>query len=278
MSQMASAVKGQLIAKGRTAEVYAWQDNQVLKLFYDWCPADWIQREVEIGRRLSTTSLPTPKLLDGVSLDGRQGIIYQRVEGRSMLRLLSTKPWLLSRLARQFAELHSDIHTHSGASFVPLRSSLEASITQTDSLSTQIKREVLNLLGHFPDGTALCHFDFHPDQVMITPRGPMILDWMTACQGDPVADVARTSVLVTFGQAPYMNRFMRNLINLVRGAFYRSYLSRYLELHPQVTQGEVEAWMIPVAAARLKEDIPGEQQPILEFIRRSLQEQKAEVS
>jgi aminoglycoside phosphotransferase (APT) family kinase protein len=278
MGQMASAVKGQLIAKGRTAEVYAWQDNQVLKLFYDWCPADWIRREVKIGRRLSTTSLPTPKLLDSVSVDGRQGIIYERVEGRSMLRLLTTKPWLVTRLARQFAELHSAIHTHSGDSFVPLRPWLEASITQTESLPPQIKREVLNLLGHFPDGAALCHLDFHPDQVMITPRGLMILDWMTACQGDPLADVARTSVLLTFGQAPYMNRLIRNLIDLLRGAFYRSYLSRYLALHPQVTRAEVEAWMIPVAAARLREDIPGEQQPILEFIRRSLQEKKAEVA
>jgi aminoglycoside phosphotransferase (APT) family kinase protein len=113
---------------------------------------------------------------------------------------------------------------------------------------------------------------------MITPRGLMILDWMTACQGDPLADVARTSVLLTFGQAPYMNRLIRNLIDLLRGAFYRSYLSRYLALHPQVTWAEVEAWMIPVAAARLREDIPGEQQPILEFIRRSLQEKKAEVA
>jgi hypothetical protein len=102
--------KGQLITKGRTAQVYAWQDNQVLKLFYDGCPADWVRREVEIGRLLSTTALPTPKLLESVTLDCRQGILYERVEGPSMLRLIVAKPWFLTRLARQFTELHSAIH------------------------------------------------------------------------------------------------------------------------------------------------------------------------
>ena len=32
---MTSGVRGPLIAKGRTAEVYAWQGNKVLKLFFD---------------------------------------------------------------------------------------------------------------------------------------------------------------------------------------------------------------------------------------------------
>lgn len=134
----------------------------------------------------------------------------------------------------------------------PVRSSLVATLTQTESLPTQIKGDVLNLLNRLPDGAALCHFDFHPDQVMLTPRGRMILDWMSALQGDPLADVARTLVLVTFGQAPHINHLMRNLINIFRGALGRSYLGHYLELHPQVTKSQVEAWMIPVAADRLR--------------------------
>ena len=272
---MTSTVKGRLIAKGRTADVYAWQDNQVLKLFHEWVPEDWIRREVEIARALSTASLPTPRLVDGISLDSRRGIIFERVAGPSMLQLLTTQPWRLVSLARQFAELHSMIHAQSGTGFVSVRSSLVATLTRTESLPTQIKADVMNLLSRLPDGTTLCHFDFHPDQVMLTPRGPMILDWMSALQGDPLADVARTLILIIFGQPPHTSRLMRNLINLFRGALSRSYFGHYLELHPQVSKGQVEAWMIPVAAARLTENIPGERQTLLEFITRSLREPKA---
>ncbi len=42
---MTSIALGKPIALGRTAEVYAWQDNQVLKLYFDWCPPDWIEYE-----------------------------------------------------------------------------------------------------------------------------------------------------------------------------------------------------------------------------------------
>jgi hypothetical protein len=36
-NDMSTNSPGPLLALGRTAEVYAWQDNQVLKLFYAWC-------------------------------------------------------------------------------------------------------------------------------------------------------------------------------------------------------------------------------------------------
>jgi Ser/Thr protein kinase RdoA (MazF antagonist) len=164
------------------------------------------------------------------------------------------------------------IHAQSGAGFASVRSSLEATITHTESLPTQLKGDVLNLLSRLPDGTALCHFDFHPDQVLFTPRGPVILDWMSALQGDPMADVARTLVIINFGQAAHLSRFIQNLINIFRGSLGRLYLGHYLALQPQLTRGQVEAWMIPVAAARLAENIPGERQAILAFITRSLQE------
>jgi hypothetical protein len=76
---------GPLIAQGRTAEVYAWPDNQVLKLFYPWCPPDWVQHEVDIGQVISQFHLPAPKLIGQLTMDGRQGILYERLAGPAML-------------------------------------------------------------------------------------------------------------------------------------------------------------------------------------------------
>jgi hypothetical protein len=52
--------------------------------------------------------------------------------------------------------------------------------------------------------------------------------------------------------------------------FYSAYLNRYLELHPGVTRDEITSWMIPVAAGRLKEDIPGEKEQLLKLIQSQL--------
>ena len=189
----------ELIGRGRTADVYAWSDNQVLKLFFDWCPPEWIQREVHVGQMLLSTSLPTPRIMDTVSIDGRQGIIFERVEGPSMLNLLASKPWVLLRMARRFADLQSSIHKLEGSDLFPVLDQLEVSISSSEALPVSIRERALSTLADLPVGEALCHFDFHPDQVVITNQGPKVLDWMTACQGHPLADVARTYVLVRFG-------------------------------------------------------------------------------
>jgi hypothetical protein len=267
---MTTRSPGPLLAKGRTAEVYAWNENQVIKLFYEWCLPQWVQHEVYISRIVSKKALPTPRLIDVLEIRRRQGIVYERVEGPSMLNLSSTKPWLLFRMARQLAELHTKIHKQNGDGLPPLRPSLRASIQEVETLPPELKTGVLRLLDELPDGSALCHLDFHPDQVLITPKGPVIIDWMTAQQGNPVADVARTSIMLKFGHVPYAGRVMRAVTNLWRELFLRRYLVSYLEMNSGVTQDEIKTWMIPVAAARLKEQIPGEQQKLLHFIQSSL--------
>ena len=261
---------GPIIALGRTAEVYAWQPGQILKLFYAWCSPQIAQQEIDVGRIISATALPTPKLIGAVEIDGRQGIIYERVEGPSMLKQLTAKPWLVFRLARQLAGLHTAIHRLKGDGLPLMRPPLTAAVERVEGLPPGLKARVLRLLETLPDGDALCHCDFHPDQVLITTAGPVIIDWLTALQGHPVADVARTCILLEVGQVPYGGWATHALINLWRGLFYRTYLARYLAQYPGVTRRDIRAWMVPVAAARLEEHIEGEQQPLLRIIQSHL--------
>ncbi|MCW5849715.1 MAG: phosphotransferase [Anaerolineae bacterium] len=261
--------KGRLIAQGRTAEIYAWGEGSVVKLFFDWCPDSLVQHEVEMGRVLSTTALPTPKLLGSVEVEGRRGLLYERVDGPSMVRAMTTQPWRLAQLAAQFAELHAAVHRQKGEGFPPLRAQLTWTIEHTD-LPPELKAHALATLDRLADGDTLCHLDFHPDQVILTPAGPVVLDWMTAGQGNPLADVARTVILLRVGQLPYGGWLQRAFINAARRLFLRTYLRRYRQLHPGLTQAAIDAWIIPLAAARVKEDNPGERDQLLAFLQRSL--------
>jgi hypothetical protein len=261
--------KRMVIARGRTAEVLWWQDQQVLKLFYDWVPAESIERESLAARLVSSTNLPTPKLLGEVKVDGRCGLIYERVVGKSLLTLLGTRPWLCVRYARQFAELQTAIHRLSGTGLPPLKAGLENTIRGIEGLPPGWLGCALDRLNRLPDGDTLCHFDFHPDQVMMTTAGQVVLDWMTAYAGLPAADVARTTVLVCYGPVLDANWLMKQLVNLLRGLFFRIYLRRYLELNPAVTTSAIDAWLPLVALARLAEDIPGEKEKLETVLRKA---------
>ena len=42
----------------------------------------------------------------------------------------------------------------------------------------------------------LCHGDLHPSNVILTVDGPMVVDWFDTGRGDPIADIARSTLLM----------------------------------------------------------------------------------
>ena len=258
---------GLLVARGRTAEIYAWGEGHVLKLFYDWCPPGWAKHEADVARVAYRTGVPTPGLIDVVEIDGRQGLVYERVDGPNMLELFMARLWRLSRCARALAELHVMMHKKSGAGLAPLRANLVRGIEEAKEVATDLKQDALRRLDSLPDGTALCHFDLHPQQVLSSTRGWVIIDWITGVQGHPAADIARTLILLNIGQVPGAGWFKRMLTSVVRGYFSRTYLRRYIKLNPDVTLEQVNAWLVPIATARLREEIAGERDALLRLLR-----------
>jgi aminoglycoside phosphotransferase (APT) family kinase protein len=261
--------KGELIGCGRTADVFAWGNGQVLKLYQDWMPRAPIEREFAITRTAHQAGLPVPAVEEVVQIDGRTGIVLERIEGISMLKALELRPWKLAPIARQLAELHARMHTCElpGDTYTQ-RQQIERGIGFSNALSEEDKRATLALLADLPNGNAVCHGDYHPDNVILTAKGPVIIDWMTGTRGHPTGDVARTALLFkTGGMPPGIPFHMRVLINSVRSLLFSTYLNRYLELHP-ASHAQIDAWMLPLLAARLfeVEEYPLEKQLILKRI------------
>lgn len=244
---------GSPIALGRTAEIYAWQDNQVLKLFYDWFPLASIEYEAQIARSISATGLPVPAVGDIIQINQRNGLLYERLNGESMFAALIHRLWNVLRYGRHLAELQADMHARSFQTELPFqRQKIANKIHQASMLPPQLQAKSLSALEELPEGNRLCHGDFHPGNILITPKGYRIIDWIDASCGNPLADVARTSILA-LGAAE---------TSQVKGAlpkawirlFHHAYISRYFQIYPG-GRDEYLRWLPVVAAARLSEDI-----------------------
>jgi len=256
--------KGAMIARGRTAEIFSWQNDQVLKLFLDWCPTHYAEYEARITQAIHEAGLPVPKIEGTIEIDGRLGVIFQRVEGSSMLKDMLSKPWKLVPSARQLADLHMAIHSCEVSGLPSQRQQLENAIRGVPTLPANTKQAVLDALAELPDGSLVCHGDYHPDNIIMSSSGPIIIDWLTATQGNALADVARTWLLLGLGE-PLPGTPMGWLIKLVRRSFLSIYLKRYLQLRPASRQ-QIVAWQLPIMAARLAENIPEEEQRLLALI------------
>jgi Ser/Thr protein kinase RdoA (MazF antagonist) len=249
------------IAVGFTAEIYPWHDGQVLKLFKAGKSRRTVEYEANLTRLVHATGLPVPAVGEIIEIDGRCGLELERVEGTSMVQAITHEPWRFAYYAHMLAELQADMHRHHMAGPPSQRERLAEKITRATLLPEEVRQAALRKLETLPEEDKLCHGDFHPDNILLTAHGPVIIDWIDATRGSPLLDVARSTLL--FGGGPLPPGVPRAwLIQILQKRLYNLYLTRYLQLNP-VGRQELAEWLPVVAAGRLDENIHFDEQRLL---------------
>jgi serine/threonine protein kinase len=265
----------QKIGAGRTATIFRCGQKHVLKLYKPTFPRKAIDDEFQIGLTLNHLGLDIPKTYEIVDLNGNKGIVLDYISGSSMLENLASKPWLVFSYSKHMARLHFKMHTtpivkNQSISF--LKESLADKIARVSLLSLEEKNAILSHLSALKDGSSICHGDFHPDNIIISSDGLVTVDWITATIGNPMADVARTWLLLTRGTLPENKTALEIfLAKNLRDLFCRGYIREYQKLS-NFASAEFEKWKLPVAAARLIENVSDlENQSLLSLIRLEIQ-------
>ncbi|MCM3627853.1 hypothetical protein M3194_10805 [Paenibacillus glycanilyticus] len=93
---------------------------------------------------------------------------------------------------------------------------------------------------------------------------------MDANTGDPLCDVARTSMMFL---SPFVSMPPLSISPLIGKQLNDAYLTEYSRLTGATAAG-IDRWRLPVAAARLRERIPGEQEWLLAYIDSQLEARK----
>jgi tRNA A-37 threonylcarbamoyl transferase component Bud32 len=263
--------EGQPIAVGRTAEIFEWDKGKVLKLFYDWYPLSAVEREAKIARIIYENGLPVPEFGDVLVFGDRLGMIFERIEGFTMDHHIHMNPLSSFKLVSQMVELQHQIH-HCSASDLPFFSSfLSRGIRRTNALSSKVKSCLLGQLDRLSaEEDCLCHADYHPQNIILSNRGPVIVDWANAVSGDRLADVARTHYLLAEALAPGQKHIpaTQKLFRKLLAAFY---VHKYFRSY-QGNKNDFGIWKTIIAAARLSENIPEERDSLLNTIRSGIEE------
>ncbi|HEX9091661.1 MAG TPA: phosphotransferase [Anaerolineales bacterium] len=249
------------IALGFTAQIYAWKDGQVLKLFNQGISRGNVETEAELTRIAGVAGLPVPAVGDIVEVEGRYGLEYERIDGISILEALAKQPWMFAMFAHQLAGLQADMHKVQVPEMPSQHKRLQAKINRARLLSQNLRQAALKALDQLPHDDKLCHGDFHPGNILLAGRGPVIIDWLDASKGHPLMDIASSTLL--FGGGPISPGTPgAPMIRLLRQWFYRSYLRRYGEFCP-FDRKQLSKWIPVAAAARLDENITRDENRLL---------------
>ena len=260
-----------LLGRGRTAELYVWKEDSVLKLFVPGFPSPLIDQEVEGTKAGNVAGIPSPQLKNDIVVDGRRGLVLERLAGRNMLSLLGREPMRVAHYAGIFAELQARMHDCHAPGLTSRREDLARRIARAGVVA-RVKGDALATLELLPDGDSLCHCDFHPDNVLMTPQGPFVIDWSSAARGTPASDAAQTALLLRIADAPPRSFRIAWVERETKNRFYKVWLKRYRELQPDAADA-MWSWLLPVAVARLADDIP-EERPRLTALIEELQQKR----
>lgn len=244
------------IAVGRTADVYALDDDRVLKLLKQGFASAMAQTEADKTRTAHMAGASTPAVFDVVEADGRHGIVFERVEGDLLLDDIVLDAMRFREWAKVFADAHVGVLSRSTSELPDIREVLRHKIESGD-LPIAKEQAALAVLAVAPDGDSVLHGDFHPGNIIFTTGEPVTIDWVNAASGHAGADIARTLWLIspaTMSDAIPNKRVM----TMIQGYFrkrYRKICSSKLKIDRRV----IDAWRLPVVAARLSEGIQREE-------------------
>jgi aminoglycoside phosphotransferase (APT) family kinase protein len=149
-------------------------------------------REVAVMEHARTYGYPVPcaRALSDTE------IVMDRIDGPTMLDDLGRRPWRMDQHARTLADLLRRLHAIEAPAFLP------------------------EPIG---EGRALLHLDLHPDNVILAPSGPVVIDWPNAARGPAGADVAHTWIVIACS-GPTTGAYRRALSAVGRGLFTRLFL------------------------------------------------------
>src|SRR3984957_4048788 len=193
---METELPGTLLGSGRNADVYDIGGGRVLRRYRDGRDPDSVEREAKVMAHARAHGVPVPEVFEISGSD----IVMERATGPTMLDVMGRRPWTVRKQARLLARLHGLVHQAPG---LP---------------------ELRALLGdEDPGSQVLLHRDLHPVNVILTPTGPVIIDWEGAANAPAVYDVALTWAILGFSDVPDEG-LKAMLIRSLQSAFTRTFV------------------------------------------------------
>ncbi|MEU0945527.1 phosphotransferase [Streptomyces canus] len=157
---------GELVGSGRTADVFAIDDQWVLRRYRDGGDAT---AEASVLAYLAERGYPVPRVRDPAGARPgtapRTDLVMERLHGPTMLQALLLGTITVEEAGSALAGLLHRLHS------VPARASADPT-------------------------HRILHLDLHPDNVVLTSGGPMVIDWCNTEEGPPGLDWGMSSLIL----------------------------------------------------------------------------------
>lgn len=180
----------------RAHKVVVKDKDTVLKIFGPEYKVSAILNEAMNEARAAETGLPVAKVLEVLKVRDHWCIRREWIEGSTLADAMLKDRKNVAKWLKEFVAIQCEIFSKTSERMGNLNDKLDKLISASP-LPKETRYDLHVKLQSMPRGKALCHGDFNPTNVIITPKGDWrVIDWSHVRLGDPLADVAHTYLLL----------------------------------------------------------------------------------
>lgn len=244
---------GEPVSRGRSAEIYPFGEDRVVKLYFPDFPESDVDLEFHNTVEAFKQGCTPMECFGKVRSGDRFGIILKRLNGISLTKMPEKNPLILFKAGKLIASEHARVQKCDGSALTDLRDKAAKCLDgeMFAFLSDADRKKIADYIPALPAGNAFIHLDFHTENILMTADGPVVIDWMTAAKGVPAAEVAMMEFLHSHAELfPGSSKAQLAFYTAVRSFIYKSFLKNYVKITGFDTR-DIAPWRIVALVLRL---------------------------
>lgn len=180
------------IAKGANGAVYRYDNETILKVYFNKDALPEIKQERENARRAFILGVNTAIPYGIVRVGEGYGTVTELLNAESITQLICKDPENIEVAVRYYIDMLRSIHSIN-ADEGELPDMREIALGWADFVSAHIPKEqgvkLRALIEAVPKQNTLLHGDYHTNNVMVQNGEPLLIDMDTLCLGHPVFEL-----------------------------------------------------------------------------------------
>ncbi len=235
----------EMIGKGANGAVYRYDEETIIKVYFNPDALPEIQRERELARKALVLGINTAIPYDIVRIGEGYGTVMELLAASSLSKMIKKDPENLDLPLKYYVDMLKQIHsTHVKPGDMPdmKQVALEWAAFDRDYLPEDMGNKLYKMVEAVPEQNTMLHGDYHTNNVMVRDGEALLIDMDTLCVGHPIFEFGSMfNAFIGFSEVDHdiILGFL-GIPHEVAVKFWRKSLAMYFETQDESRINEIE--------------------------------------
>ncbi len=235
----------EMIGKGANGAVYRYDEETIVKVYFNSDALPDIQRERELARKALVLGINTAIPYDVVLVGESYGTVMELLAATSLSKLMKKDPEHLEGPLKYYVDMLKQIHSTTvqpGDMPDMKQVALDWAAFDREHLPKEIGDKLYQMVEAVPQQHTMLHGDYHTNNIMVRDGEALLIDMDTLCMGHPIFELGSMfNAFVGFSEVDHevAQKFLGFSYELAE-EFWHKALAAYLGTEDAARATEVE--------------------------------------